>query len=158
MCAEPGQRPLLASFGSGTRLAGDIAVRSRGTRGGGLAVRCRALDAGVGGVQPPDDRIEAEDLGVHRQAQVQVHRVAVFLDAGPLLHELHQVPAVRLDDLGHAGTWDAQRDEWLPNAADETYIASLMQPVYEPGKMASWIAPPAKGINNLPGDFVYVRV
>jgi hypothetical protein len=24
--------------------------------------------------------------------------------------------------------------------------------------MASWIAPPAKGINNLPGDFVYVRV
>ena len=54
--------------------------------------------------------------------------------------------------------WDAQRDEWLPNAADETYVASLMQPVYEPGKMASWIAPPAKGINNLPGDFVYVRV
>jgi hypothetical protein len=24
--------------------------------------------------------------------------------------------------------------------------------------MASWIAPPNKGINNLPGDFQYVRV
>src|SRR5579863_2406686 len=47
--------------------------------------------------------------------------------------------------------WDAQAGAWLPNAADETYIKSLMKPVYEPGKMASWIAPPAKGINNLPG-------
>jgi len=55
-------------------------------------------------------------------------------------------------------TWDARRGDWLPNDADETYIKSLMQPVYEPGKMASWIAPPGKGINGLPGDFVYVRL
>jgi benzoyl-CoA 2,3-dioxygenase component B len=55
-------------------------------------------------------------------------------------------------------TWNAKRDAWLPNAADELYVVSLMQPVYEPGKMAGWIAPPIKGINGLPGDFVYVRV
>jgi benzoyl-CoA 2,3-epoxidase subunit B len=61
-------------------------------------------------------------------------------------------------DMIDAATWSAKRDEWLPNAADETYVASLMKPVYEPAQMASWIAPPAKGINNLPGDFVYVRV
>lgn len=57
-----------------------------------------------------------------------------------------------------AATWAAKRGEWLPSDADETYIKSLMQPVYEPGKMAGWIAPPAKGINGLPGEFVYVRL
>ncbi len=55
-------------------------------------------------------------------------------------------------------TWDAKRDSVLPTEADETYIKSLMKPVYERGKMANWIAPPAKGINNLPGDFEYVKV
>ncbi len=50
-----------------------------------------------------------------------------------------------------------RRGEWLPSAEDEAFVKTLMQPVTEPGKMASWIAPPAKGINNLPGDFEYVR-
>ena len=54
--------------------------------------------------------------------------------------------------------WNAQKGAWLPNDQDELYIKSLMQPVLERGKMASWIAPPAKGINNLPGDFEYVRL
>lgn len=57
-----------------------------------------------------------------------------------------------------AASFAAQRDQWLPSAADEVYIKSLMSPVYEPGKMASWIAPPAKGINGLANDFVYVRM
>ena len=53
--------------------------------------------------------------------------------------------------------WDAQSANWLPSTDDETYIKSLMHPVYEPGKMANWISPPAKGINNLPGEFEYVK-
>jgi benzoyl-CoA 2,3-dioxygenase component B len=53
--------------------------------------------------------------------------------------------------------WDARRHEWLPTAADEAYVASLMQPVTEPGKFASWIAPPSRGINAQPIDFEYVR-
>jgi benzoyl-CoA 2,3-dioxygenase component B len=53
--------------------------------------------------------------------------------------------------------WNRRRGEWLPNAEDEAYVKSLMKPVTEPGKMASWLAPPAKGINNLPADFEYVR-
>jgi benzoyl-CoA 2,3-dioxygenase component B len=57
-----------------------------------------------------------------------------------------------------AAGWAARRGAWLPDDADEVYIKSLMHPVYEPGRMASWIAPPAKGINGLPGEFVYVRV
>jgi benzoyl-CoA 2,3-dioxygenase component B len=56
-----------------------------------------------------------------------------------------------------AEAFAANRGAWLPTEADETYIKSLMKPIYEPGQMASWIAPPIKGINGLPGDFVYVR-
>ena len=53
--------------------------------------------------------------------------------------------------------WNQRRGEWLPNADDETYITSLMRPVTEPGKIASWIAPPRRGINGLPFEFEYVR-
>lgn len=49
------------------------------------------------------------------------------------------------------------RNEWLPNEDDEVYVKSLMQPVTEPGKMANWIAPPLRGLNNLPETFEYVR-
>ena len=54
--------------------------------------------------------------------------------------------------------WDAQRDQWLPTKADGDFIQSLMKPCYEPGKYASWIAPPRVGIDNKPGDFEYVKL
>ena len=54
--------------------------------------------------------------------------------------------------------WEAHRHEWLPTDEDEAYVKSLMQPVLEPGKMASWIAAPAKGINGQPEQFEYVRL
>jgi benzoyl-CoA 2,3-dioxygenase component B len=54
--------------------------------------------------------------------------------------------------------WNARRDEWLPSAADEEFVQSLMQPVTEPGKIAGWIAPPARGINGKPVDFEYVKL
>ncbi len=53
--------------------------------------------------------------------------------------------------------WNAHLDQWLPTAADRTYVASLMGRVVEPGKFANWIAPPATGINRQPPDFEYVR-
>ena len=53
--------------------------------------------------------------------------------------------------------WDARRDEWLPTAADEAYVGSLMQSVIERGTFANWIAPPARGVNGHPIDFEYVR-
>ena len=54
--------------------------------------------------------------------------------------------------------FEASQDEWLPSAADRTYVLSLMvNPVYTPGHYANWIAPPAKGINDQPADFEYVR-
>jgi benzoyl-CoA 2,3-dioxygenase component B len=45
----------------------------------------------------------------------------------------------------------------LPTTEDRAYVASLMQPVVEPGKFANWIASPARGINGQPLDFEYVR-
>ena len=54
--------------------------------------------------------------------------------------------------------WQAERDAWLPSAADRAYIESLMQrPVYDPTQMANWIAPPKQGIKGRPVDFEYVR-
>jgi benzoyl-CoA 2,3-dioxygenase component B len=49
------------------------------------------------------------------------------------------------------------KSEWLPSENDIAYIESLMKPVHEPGKIAGWIAPPARGINGQPFEFEYVR-
>ncbi|HVL58814.1 MAG TPA: benzoyl-CoA 2,3-epoxidase subunit BoxB [Burkholderiaceae bacterium] len=53
--------------------------------------------------------------------------------------------------------WNANVREWLPTPEDRAFVASLMGRVTEPGRFASWIAPPAMGINRQPIDFEYVR-
>jgi benzoyl-CoA 2,3-epoxidase subunit B len=60
-------------------------------------------------------------------------------------------------ELMHKEDWDTQAAEWLPSDADHEFVDSLMGRVIEPGKFANWIAPPARGINNLPLEFEYVR-
>ncbi|MDP6540205.1 MAG: benzoyl-CoA 2,3-epoxidase subunit BoxB [Planctomycetota bacterium] len=54
------------------------------------------------------------------------------------------------------GVWERDADGWLPSEADRDFVRSLMQPVTEPGRMAGWIAPPAKGIDGKTTDFEYV--
>ncbi len=54
--------------------------------------------------------------------------------------------------------WEARKNEWIPSEEDRAYVRSLMQQVTEPGKMAGWIAPPDRGINNLPVDYEYVKL
>jgi benzoyl-CoA 2,3-dioxygenase component B len=54
--------------------------------------------------------------------------------------------------------WEERKSNWLPSTADGDFIQSLMKPVWEPGKYASWIAPPRVGIDNKPGDFEYVQL
>jgi benzoyl-CoA 2,3-dioxygenase component B len=57
-----------------------------------------------------------------------------------------------------AEEWKANAHKWLPTDEDRAYVTSLMGPaVVEPGKFANWIAPPARGINNQPATFEYVR-
>jgi benzoyl-CoA 2,3-dioxygenase component B len=57
-----------------------------------------------------------------------------------------------------AAAFEANRNTWLPSDADRAFVQSLMVPVYEPGKMAAWIAPPEKGIKEKPVDYEYVRL
>jgi benzoyl-CoA 2,3-epoxidase subunit B len=54
--------------------------------------------------------------------------------------------------------WERRKLDWLPSAKDTEYLLSIMaQPIYEPGKFANYIAPPRRGINQLPINFQYVR-
>jgi benzoyl-CoA 2,3-dioxygenase component B len=57
-----------------------------------------------------------------------------------------------------ADAWEAKRSAWLPTDADKEHVRSLMRPVYEPGKIASWIAPPSSGINGKPFEYEYVHL
>jgi benzoyl-CoA 2,3-dioxygenase component B len=53
--------------------------------------------------------------------------------------------------------WTHHAKDWLASTDDHAYVRSLMGRVTEPGKMASWIAAPARGIDNKPAEFEYVR-
>ncbi len=63
----------------------------------------------------------------------------------------------REGELIGSEAWERNRDAWLPSAADRAYVASLMHPVTEPGKIAHWIAEPRRGINGQDVAFEYVR-
>ena len=56
-----------------------------------------------------------------------------------------------------ADEWQAHRNEWLPTAADKSYVQSLMKPCTEPGQFADWIAPPPRGIEGKPIEYDYVE-
>ncbi|HKA77542.1 MAG TPA: benzoyl-CoA 2,3-epoxidase subunit BoxB [Pseudolabrys sp.] len=72
--------------------------------------------------------------------------------------EFRDVHANPTGELVDKTGWEKKKNEWLPSTADGDFIAGLMQPVVEPGKFASWIAPPKVGIDNKPGDFEYVKL
>jgi benzoyl-CoA 2,3-dioxygenase component B len=57
-----------------------------------------------------------------------------------------------------AAQWQERKGQWLPSPEDGDYIASLMEPVTEPGRFANWIAEPKTGVDNKPGNFEYVRI
>jgi benzoyl-CoA 2,3-dioxygenase component B len=68
--------------------------------------------------------------------------------------------SARIDPDGNVvseAEWTHRHLAWLPSAADRAFVASLMGRVAEPGRFANWIAPPARGINNQPVEFEYVR-
>jgi benzoyl-CoA 2,3-epoxidase subunit B len=76
------------------------------------------------------------------------HRnIGVFADA-------HVDPAGKIISKEE---WEKNRDRWLPSADDQAFVRSLMKPVIEPGKIAGWVAPPARGIHGKPVDYEYVK-
>jgi benzoyl-CoA 2,3-epoxidase subunit B len=56
------------------------------------------------------------------------------------------------------GAYEKSLENWIPSESDRAFVHSLMQRVIEPGKMAAWIAPPERGINNLPVEYEYVKL
>ncbi len=54
--------------------------------------------------------------------------------------------------------FEAGMKAWTPSAAEKAHVRALMQPVYDPGKIAGWIAPPARGIDGKPVRWEYVRL
>lgn len=53
--------------------------------------------------------------------------------------------------------WDKNADNWLPSEEDRAFVISLQKACTEPGKIASWVAPPSRGIDGHPFDYEYVR-
>jgi benzoyl-CoA 2,3-dioxygenase component B len=86
--------------------------------------------------------------------RLQLPHVAFHRHIGEF-RDAHVTPAGVIVD---AATWARDKDRWLPSSDDGEFLKSLMIPVIEPGKFASWIAPPRVGIDNKPGDFEYVKI
>ena len=110
-----------------------------------------------------DDFIRDATAGVERWNRViekaglpfrlTVPHKAFHRKIGPLA-AAHISPDGRVVDTA---TWAKHEREWLPSPEDRAFVASLMGRVAAPGKFANWIAPPARGINNQPVEFEYVR-
>jgi benzoyl-CoA 2,3-dioxygenase component B len=61
-------------------------------------------------------------------------------------------------NLMNRALFEKQLPSWIPSEGDRAFVHSLMQKVIAPGKMAAWVAPPERGINNLPVDYEYVKL
>jgi len=75
--------------------------------------------------------------------------------------QIGEFAAIEADPEGNIldpAEWQRRRAAFLPSADDDAFVAGLMQPCYEPGRFASWIAPPRAGIAGQPGDFEYVKL
>jgi benzoyl-CoA 2,3-dioxygenase component B len=93
-----------------------------------------------------------EKFGIH--FQLKLPHVAFHRHIG----EFSRVNADIDGNVLSPAEWTERRTEILPSTSDREYIESLMKPAWEPGKFASWIAPPKTGIDNKPGDFEYVKI
>ena len=86
-------------------------------------------------------RLDLPNEAFHRQ--VGIYRDAFVAPSGEILSE---------------SDWESSESNFLPTDSDRDFVISLMQPVYAPGQMASWIAPPMSGIHTQPIDYEYVRL
>jgi benzoyl-CoA 2,3-dioxygenase component B len=112
-------------------------------------LRREYIDDCAGGVKRWNRILESADLPQRLYLPHQAFNRKVGAFAG-----LHASPTgQRLSD----DDWEAQQAEWLPTDVDKTHVRSLMRPVHERGKIASWIAPPRNGINGKPFEYEYVR-
>ena len=110
-----------------------------------------------------DDFIKDAAAGVERWNRILQKQGVGFAFKVPhkaFNRRIGPLAAARIDPDGRIipeTEWNANVDRWLPSESDRAFVASLMGRVVEPGKFANWIAPPSRGINNMPIDFEYVR-
>jgi benzoyl-CoA 2,3-dioxygenase component B len=111
-----------------------------------------------------DDYVEDALAGVKRWNRI-LERIGtkfqITLPHVAFNRRIGEFSAIQTDIAGNiltADDWQRRREEMLPSTADNEFITSLMKTNREPGSYAGWIAPPRYGIDNMPGDFEYVRL
>ncbi len=104
------------------------------------------------------------EIGVkrwNRQIERAGHDFRLTLPASRFRRSIGAWVGVPVDPQGRLLTkeeYAARLGDWIPTEADKTFVHSLMKKVVEPGKMAAWIAPPERGVNNLPVEYEYVKL
>ena len=104
------------------------------------------------------------ELGIKRwnmQIQRAGHDLRLSLPSPHFRRSIGAWATVPTDPQGRRierGEYERRMVEWIPSEADRAFVHSLMKRVLEPGKMAGWIAPPDRGINNQAIDYEYVRL
>ena len=110
-----------------------------------------------------DDFIKDSIGGVERWNKVMEKAGIAFRLKVPHKAFHRQIGALAAANISPEGKvfspaeWQARKYEWMPSPDDRAFVTSLMGRVVEPGKFASWIAPPAVGVNRQPPNFEYVR-
>ncbi|HEX4367876.1 MAG TPA: benzoyl-CoA 2,3-epoxidase subunit BoxB, partial [Rhodopila sp.] len=111
-----------------------------------------------------DDYVEDAAVGVTRWNRVLERAGTTFRMTLPHVafnRRIGEFSAIHTDTTGTVLTtdnWHARRESMLPSIGDNLFINSLMRPSLQPGAYAGWIAPPRVGVDNMPGDFSYVRL
>ncbi len=104
------------------------------------------------------------DIGVkrwNRMIERAGHAFRITLPSSRFRRSIGPWAGVPTDPQGNPiprETYERMLPEWIPSASDKAFVHSLMRRVVEPGKMVGWIAPPDRGINNLPVEYEYVRL
>ena len=93
-----------------------------------------------------------ERIGV--DFRLALPHVAFHRDIGEF-KDVHATPG---GDVGRRSGLGETKGPVAAVGGRRRFHRSLMKPVSEPGKFASWIAPPKVGIDNRPGDFEYVKL
>jgi len=112
-------------------------------------LRDEFIDDSVGGVERWNKRIAKTGVDLRLQLPHKAFNRRIGTLAG-----------VKVSPSGEVVTqaqWNDGAPQWLPGEDDRAFVASLMARSIEPGRFASWIAPPATGIDGKPVDFDYVR-
>ena len=113
-------------------------------------LRDEFIDDSVGGVERWNKRVAKTGVDFRLQLPHKAFNRRIGTLAG-----LKVSPA---GEVVTEARWNSEAPQWLPTDEDRAFVASLMKPVVEPGRFASWIAPPATGIDGKAIDFDYVRL